>query len=387
LIHPIDPGTFQRQHWEQRHLHVIRNDPDYYRDLLTLDGIDQALSLSGTDLEHLRVVVDGKETPVSALTTLGGPAGHANALEALYERYRTGSTIVVNSLEQRFEPMRRWVQALGAEIGCRIQMNVYLTPAGARGFAPHYDSHDVFIAQVYGAKHWRLSAPPIELPLHTQPYDKSQPEPDADEEFDLRAGDVLYLPRGTVHSGTSSETASLHVTIGVHPMLYSTALENAFRRLCHEDARFRRGFPVGFTTDEKRRQEAVDTLTELLAAMAERLAPEEIVNDPVVWAASANPPALRHHLVDLERLGEVGIGTPMRRRPGLHWNLTVAEDDIRLDFHNKTVRLPVLVADEVRYAVERGDWFTASAIPGDLDEPGRMVLVDTLLREGFLTLH
>ena len=44
-----------------------------------------------------------------------------------------------------------------------------------------------------------------------------------------RQGDVVYLPRGTVHEGTSNETASMHLTIGLHPKLWATVLKNAIQ--------------------------------------------------------------------------------------------------------------------------------------------------------------
>jgi ribosomal protein L16 Arg81 hydroxylase len=35
------------------------------------------------------------------------------------------------------------------------------------------------------------------------------------EEFELRAGDTLSLPRGLVHEAISTDETSLHVTVGV----------------------------------------------------------------------------------------------------------------------------------------------------------------------------
>lgn len=37
--------------------------------------------------------------------------------------------------------------------------NVYLTPPGTQGFAPHYDDIEAFLIQLEGKKHWRLYAP------------------------------------------------------------------------------------------------------------------------------------------------------------------------------------------------------------------------------------
>ncbi|MFJ9909859.1 hypothetical protein ACIRVK_44995 [Streptomyces sp. NPDC101152] len=51
------------------------------------------------------------------------------------------------------------------------------------------------------------------------------------------------------------------------------------------------------------------------------------------------------------------------------------------------VRLPAAVADELRFVAGSGnEGVTAKNIPGDLDDPGRLTLMHTLVREGFLTL-
>ncbi|NUR03451.1 MAG: cupin, partial [Streptomyces sp.] len=83
-----------------------------------------------------------------------------------------------------------------------------------------------------------------------------------------------------------------------------------------------------------------------------------------------------------------GLDTKLRRRSDLRWDLKLTEDRVRLSFHNKTVEFPLHVADEVRYvAASDGEPISPSSIPGTLDQPGRLVLIRTLLREGFLTLH
>ena len=40
--------------------------------------------------------------------------------------------------------------------------NVYLTPAGAQGFAPHYDDIEAFVLQLEGRKRWRVYKPPTD---------------------------------------------------------------------------------------------------------------------------------------------------------------------------------------------------------------------------------
>lgn len=388
LIGPVPVAEFWQEYWERKPLLIHRESPDYYADLLTLDDIDEVLSLAGVGLNDIRVVVEGKETPVAELGSGRGRNGTSNALEMLYERYRSGSTIVVNSLQERRLPLQRAAGSLGSELGARIQMNIYLTPPGSQGFLPHYDTHDVFIAQVYGSKVWRITEAPYELPLANRPHDKSQPTPEVTREFELRAGDLLYMPRGTVHSGAANEAASLHVTIGLHPVVWAQAIQDEFTRIVADDGRFRRSLPVGFARDQAVRERLHAECGELFDALHEQLSSEKLIADAAARVTSMGTPPLRHHLQDLEELPRTEVDTPVRRRPGVRWQLTVEDGIAGLHFHNKTVRFPAAVAEEVRYVAEQGtDWITGNAIPGDLDDPGRKTLMRTLLGEGFLTLR
>ncbi|MFJ9691386.1 cupin domain-containing protein [Kitasatospora sp. NPDC101183] len=382
LLYPMDSLKFQQENWERKPLLLQRENRDYFSELMTLADYDHSFNLAGSHLDHLRVVLEGKETPVSEL----GSGSSENALEAVYSQYRSGSTVVMNSTQERFPSMNRLAKSLGSDIGARIQINSYLTPANARGFAPHYDMHDVFIVQVHGTKRWQLFESPLPLPLRTQPYKRDQPVPALVSEFDLKAGDLLYLPRGTVHAGTSTDEASLHLTLGVHTILWADVLHEAVQKLVETDVKYRGGLPMGFTGSAEIQQQVRSTLTELVVSLSSEIDIDDAVATAVTQGVSLNAPALQGHLMDLERLDEITPETEVQRRLPIQWNLTVNEQTVNLDFHGKTVRFPADVADEVRFTAQRGSGvFTAATIPGELDEAGRLVLVRKLVDEGFLT--
>src|SRR5207244_11533076 len=93
---------------------------------------------------------------------------------------------------------------------CPGNINMYLTPAGAQGFGPHFDDHDVFIVQIEGYKRWRLYESARKLPLKFE--DLIVPRErlvGPVEEVRLEPGDLLYLPPGFVHEALPSEQASL----------------------------------------------------------------------------------------------------------------------------------------------------------------------------------
>eukprot|EP00758_Cryptobia_borreli_P003581 Tbor_TRINITY_DN3846_c0_g1::TRINITY_DN3846_c0_g1_i1::g.5679::m.5679/K16914/RIOX1, NO66; bifunctional lysine-specific demethylase and histidyl-hydroxylase NO66 len=101
--------------------------------------------------------------------------------------------------------------------------NTYWTPGGTQGFAPHYDDVDVFLLQLEGTKRWKLYAPQDEhdvLSRHSS--EDYTPEQLGKPTFvtELRAGDMLYMPRGRIHQGDTHDynTHSLHITISVNQM-------------------------------------------------------------------------------------------------------------------------------------------------------------------------
>src|SRR5438132_1340590 len=169
LIHPFDRDIFVRDYWEQQPLLVKRGDPTYYHDLLSLSDIDSILCTSNFSGNTIRLARDGKETSVKELLA-NLPTEAAEPLEAIYSYYREGSTIILPFLHERWKPLKQLCRLLAQEFSAGFQVNVYVTPPHAQGFARHYDTHDVFILQTDGVKRWRSFAVPIRLPLARPPH-------------------------------------------------------------------------------------------------------------------------------------------------------------------------------------------------------------------------
>ena len=163
-------------------------------------------------------------------------------------------------------PAARYCRALEAALGCAAQANAYLTPPSARGFAVHHDVHDVFVLQVFETKRWRWHEPVLQAPLKSQRWSAELGdlgEPVADEV--LHPGDTLYLPRGWPHEAFTSDTESLHLTIGLHSPTRVDALRAALERCAADDSELRRTLaPNGSLPPD------------LLERVAARLTPEEV---------------------------------------------------------------------------------------------------------------
>jgi ribosomal protein L16 Arg81 hydroxylase len=391
LIDPMSQQEFEEEYLDRKPLHISRSDEKYYADLLTFDDLDRLLTLSGPAFENVRVVSGSVDT----LIVNGDGRRHeaANRLEAIYRHYRAGSTLVLNSMNERLEPLKRLEHVLHSELNAGFEMNVYLTPGGqAQGFKPHYDTHDVFVLQVHGTKKWQLyGCPfPMPLPMPAQEFHSLGPSlnvpAQAEREIEMQPGDLLYLPRGTVHAATSNATATAHLTIGMHRPLWFPLIQEALFELCAKDVRLRAALPVGFNRSEESLDEATGTLRELLGSLLAGLRPERIVSGAASRTTFITSPNLRGHLNDLEQVNSLTADTVLYRREGIRYNLAVAGQLIRLEFHNKTVELPVMIAPVVQFLVNGDDQgFTAADIPEGLGLNVRLEIVRTLLREGFLT--
>lgn len=384
LVGSLGVERFTTEFLERRHVRVPAEERS--ADLpLSLADVDEILARSSIRSSDLRVVADGRETPVGRLAA----PGDGTALEQLYDRYRKGSTIVVKFLDERWQPLRELCADLTADLDARVQVNVYLTPPGARGLTPHFDTHDVFVAQVSGVKHWRIYDSPYPLPVPGQSYAEHRPGPDPGEpvdRFSMRPGDVLYMPRGCVHDATSGEEASLHLTIGVLPVLWSSLVRDAVRTAVERDERLRRAVPAGSFTDPAARAAAEAALVELLDVVRSLVDPAELLDRARRVAEAGLRPDLRGHLLDLEAVRGLEPGTPVRRRERVPCVVERDGEKVHLRFHGKRVSLPARVDEQVRFISSAREEFRPSDLPGGLDPAGRVVLVKTLVREGLLTV-
>jgi hypothetical protein len=308
-------------------------------------------------------------------------------LEALYAEYRHGATIVLQALHERWPTLTILCRSLAWDLSAGVQVNAYLTPPNAQGLKPHYDTHDVFVLQAAGSKHWSLYDVPTPLPLRGQPFESNSMSPgQPSEEFDLHPGDLLYVPRGLVHSAVSDESASLHLTVGINTITWASAVLHAVESIIERDARFRESLPMGFAREEGLREQAEAQLARLLTDLGGQAEPASTIQQAVEEAWAGLQPDLHGHLLDLEVGSEIGSDTPLCRRAAVPCKLDVTSEHASLRFNGKMVQMPARVERELAFILRSQD-FRAIDLPGELDEEGRLTLVRSLVREGLLTIR
>jgi hypothetical protein len=261
LIHPVSKEHFFESYWEKQPLVIKRNDPNYFNSLLSLDEVDRVLTT--LDRRYPDVTLKNARSEVTADDYVIG--GDRLDIAKVYQLFAEGATITLAFLDSVLPALALFCRNLESEFSFPLQANVYLTPPGAQGAKPHYDTHDVFVLQVAGSKKWTMYGTPVELPLPGQDFDSTVHERGAPtRDFELDAGDIVYIPRGLVHDAHSTDTVSLHITAGVLRYTWAELLLELVANVSLNDAAFRKALPPGFARQGFDRTEARETLGKLL---------------------------------------------------------------------------------------------------------------------------
>ena len=99
------------------------------------------------------------------------PEGRAYA-PVVWDFYNNGCSLRMLNPQTFDQHVWKLCATLQEFLGSFVGTNMYLTPPGTQGFAPHYDDVEVFIMQLEGKKRWRLYQP--RSPQETLPRFSSQ---------------------------------------------------------------------------------------------------------------------------------------------------------------------------------------------------------------------
>jgi hypothetical protein len=222
LLHPLKTEEFLASHFEQAPVHISTiREP-----LLSLSSFDALITATAaTAPRRLRANLGGQ--------VLAPPPGATSA--ELYgwakDVYASGSTLVLNYVEMLDLRCGALAFAIGEELRARVTFTVFITPASGQGFAPHFDTLDVFVIQVHGSKMWHLGEVAVRLPTPRQGYlvEFGGSSPAVRHELTMEPGHVLYIPRGVVHWARTTGDASVHITAEIDTATIGDVLATAVR--------------------------------------------------------------------------------------------------------------------------------------------------------------
>ncbi len=378
LLGPTPSADFLGEHWGSQPLWVNRSTPGFYAGLLSLGEVDSLIGLHDLPQGSLRLLRDGAEVPAREVNR-----------DAAFRHFGAGGTLAINGLQSYFPRLAELSANLGSELSCRIQANIYLTPPNGRGFVEHYDDHDVFILQVTGHKEWLVHGdPPRLLPLPGQIHRKTaeSPTPACGPvviKATVRQGDLLYIPRGFVHSARSSDATSLHITLGFHSPNWGDVFAGALRKLVDRDVRFRGALPPGFAgPSPEARLKATEVARELRTVLSE-LPLDDVIDQMVDAFRAGGQPLIGPRLADIEAARGLSQQTRIARREGVRIDVRPGDGVWVLRFNQKRLELPETADTLVQFIASTGEFVIREA-PQDLGPAGVLSCIQNLVREGAL---
>ncbi|MFF8960320.1 JmjC domain-containing protein [Streptomyces sp. NPDC014894] len=255
--------------------------PEPLRPLLDQAGVDRMLR-AGVPAAAFRAVRDGRGVDPAEYVwgdrPIERPFADTVRPAAVGTLLRDGSTIVLDVLHRFWEPVGDLCRRLGHEVGLPASATGFLTPADQPGFPYHHDEGGNLLIQTSGSKEWRVHEPLAPDPLPHETLRRNKPD-EAESarltgrppalETTLRPGDVLWIPRGWLHSGIATGEPSVHVAVGFVPMLTRYWLAGKLAERLDERrpefAGFRRELPWGV-------MRRPDELAAVVAEVAEEFA-------------------------------------------------------------------------------------------------------------------
>ena len=391
-----DTATFAATHWGRAPLLTRQGELDRdFTELLDAAAIDELVSRRGLRTPFLRMAKDGTVL-AAARFTRGGGAGAGVTDQAADDRILTelggGSTLVLQGLHRTWPPLVDFATDLAAELGHPVQVNAYITPPENRGFAAHYDVHDVFVLQVAGHKRWHVHEPVVRNPLPDQPWQqhraavasRAAEQPLID--VVLEPGDSLYLPRGYLHSADALGEISIHLTVGIHPVTRHHLVQQLIAR-ARDDPALRTSLPMGVDLGDSQvlapeLSATVSALAAHLASAAGSASVEAVAAGVADEVTTQTRPAPLGPLAQLQAVETLGPETVLQLRRGLRCRIARRDGELQLRLLDRTIELAISAENAVK-AVLTGELLTPATLPG-LDADEQLALARRLLREGVL---
>jgi 50S ribosomal protein L16 3-hydroxylase len=195
LLGGLSPQTFMRRHWQKRPLLIRQAIPDVTPPVTRA----QLFELAARDDVESRLVVHADEGDKGGRWRLRhGPFGR----RALPSLARPRWTLLVQGLDLHQQTAHDLLARFRFVPDARLDDLMVSWASDGGGVGPHFDSYDVFLLQVQGRRRWRigrLKDPELQadVPL------KILANFEAEHEWLLEPGDMLYLPPRWAHDGVA----------------------------------------------------------------------------------------------------------------------------------------------------------------------------------------
>ncbi|WP_431803473.1 cupin domain-containing protein [Microbacterium sp. bgisy203] len=386
----LDPDAFASEYWGTQPL--LTRAQGSFDDLFSAAAVDDLVADRALRTPFVRMAHEGSVLSPPSFTGSGGfGAEIGDQLDSakVLREFAGGASLVLQGLHRTWAPIADFTRQLVADLGHPAQVNAYITPASSRGFDPHYDTHDVFVIQISGAKHWTIHEPVHEHPLADQPWSdhrdavaaRARETPAIDATFE--PGDVLYLPRGWIHSAVAQGGTSVHLTIGVRAATRFDVLQRLVAQ-AGEDPELRRPLALGVDYLSPSFADDIAATVSAARALLDRADASALGAGMERAFERATRPAPVRPLATVDLLADLAPSTIVGWRTGLPAHVQDDDAGVHIVLPDRTITLPAEASAAI-HALTSAD-HAAGSLPA-LDPDSSLVVSRRLVREAVLVVR
>jgi 50S ribosomal protein L16 3-hydroxylase len=184
----FSPQQFLREYWHKKPLLIRQAFPNFQAPVTR----DPLFALAARDDTESRLISHFSQRWQM----------HSGPFDKLPAITRKGWSLLVQGVNLHDDAADALLQQFRFIPDARLDdlMISYATDTG--GVGPHFDSYDVFLLQAHGQRRWRISAQKDLSLIEGLPL-KILRDFQAEQEFVLNPGDMLYLPPHYAHEGVA----------------------------------------------------------------------------------------------------------------------------------------------------------------------------------------
>jgi lysine-specific demethylase/histidyl-hydroxylase NO66 len=329
LLQPVTAQQFDENFFEKETFVIHRNNPSFYGTLFSKDKINQLLvdkKLEYTTDLDVTLYRNGKRY------TLNPTDRTSCDVDMVWDFVNNMKCSLRLLRPHEYDDRVSQLLVLFEEyFTFGAGANAYLTPPQSQGFAPHFDDIEAFVLQLEGKKLWRVYNPipdeesasltmtsisdqktSNEVMSHLLPRFSSKNFSSEEIakylafEVWLEPGDLLYMPRGTIHQACTlgSDQHSLHITVSSAQQSSWTdylekAVPEALKTASLDNVELRESLPRHFgdymgvinqESTDPRRQEFIEKLTNMMQQLIGYVPVDEIADQMVNQFLHARQP-------------------------------------------------------------------------------------------------
>lgn len=386
IIAPIAEEDFFDNYYEKKLLHISRNNPNYFDDIINLEDIDSIIDSGHLYYPDFNLK---KKEGQNALQpwlndALKNPTLKINQGE-LYRQVAAGQTLIINTIEKWLPKFNHFMVSMGNRLGVEHSANVYITPPKEQGFSWHYDDHDVCILQIMGNKVWSLIEEDSSLPDAN--FKSKSPRIEAPEhstQIILKAGDMLYIPRGMYHKAVTEDVASVHVTLAIHSVKRYQLFDHFIEEVRKEKL-FRKSI-LSTNTSNSDKQEilnaakefAIDYFSNLDLSTAEKTWDQSIARK----VASVN----KNRLTSILEINNLNLNSEVRLNPNVILDVSSGKKFVEIKANGKELKYPIFMQQALMRLLDTNPVLLKKLVK-EIPEKHLLDLAKKLITEGFIIIE